>query len=408
MAENGYDAVIVGARCAGSPVAAKLAEGGWKVLMLDRDPPPADTVSTHFVFPNTLERLAEMGALERIEREHRLNFLLHRVQILGHEAAGPYTEIGGFDRGLGITRPVLDQALLEIALDAGAETRFGKKVVGLVGSGTEDDPVAGVELDDGERIEAQLVIGADGRASTVAGALELEKTRPMAGEFSILFAYWRGDRDEEFMHIDAREDLALTWGQCEDDVHLIAINGAAEFTRGSTDERERRYLEGVRSFPDTVPPDWLERSELISPIVVAPETMMRGFFRQASGPGWALVGDAGHFKHPATAQGISDAIEQGRYLAEALQGADPDLEGYESWRDGRAAEHYEWSFDFGSFPKPEVAHPLFTGIENDEQAAQDLRDSMSRLVEPRSGVFTKERLSKWFAAATVDEGAKQN
>ncbi|MDX6637646.1 MAG: hypothetical protein QOJ01_1157, partial [Solirubrobacterales bacterium] len=45
---------------------------------------------------------------------------------------------------------------------------------------------------------------------------------------------------------------------------------------------------------------------------------MRGFFRRAAGPGWALVGDAGHFKHPGTAQGIGDAVEQAIHVADAL------------------------------------------------------------------------------------------
>ncbi len=56
-----YDAVIVGARCAGSPLAARLAEHGWSVLIVDREPPPADTLSTHYLFPNTLSRRESWG-----------------------------------------------------------------------------------------------------------------------------------------------------------------------------------------------------------------------------------------------------------------------------------------------------------------------------------------------------------
>ena len=388
--------MIVGARCAGSPLAAKLAAEGWKVLLVDKNPPPADTISTHFIFPNTLARLAELGVLERLEQRHRLNYLLHRLQILEHEIAGPFTPVGGFDKGLGITRPVLDKALLDTAIDAGAETRFGARVVGLVRAG-EDDPVRGEVLEGGEEIEARWVIGADGRASTVAKLLKLEKRRPLAGEFAFLFAYWRG-ANTEFMHLHANEDRVLTWGTCEDDVQLLVVSGPAGYTRGSEQERERRYLEDLHGFEHTLPAEWIERSERISPIVVAPETMMRGFYRQAAGPGWALVGDSGHFKHPATAQGISDAIEQAIHLAEALQGADEELEGYERWRDKRAEEHYEWSFKFATFPRPKTANPLYAGLGRDPQAAQDFRDSLSRQVLPRSGALTKERLAKWFSA----------
>jgi 2-polyprenyl-6-methoxyphenol hydroxylase-like FAD-dependent oxidoreductase len=371
-----YDAVIVGARCAGSPLAAKLAQSGWKVLLVDREPPPNDTLSTHFIFPNTIARLADLGALERMEARHELHKVLYRVRILDHEIAGPFTPIDGFDRGLGPRRPVLDTALLDAAVDAGAETRFGERVAGLLGAGWDNNPVRGVVLERGEEINARWVFGADGRASTVASRLGLEKQRPMAGEFSILFAYWRGLPHTEYMHLEAHEDFALNWWHCEDDVHILVVSGPAQFSRGTASEREKRYLQALQTFPSTFDASLLDAAERISQIRVAPETMLRGFFRQATGPGWALVGDAGHFKHPATAQGISDAIEQAIYIAEALDGSDENLDGYEAWRDERAAEHYEWSFDFGRFPRPAVAGPLFAGLEREPDAAQDLRDAL--------------------------------
>ena len=41
----------------------------------------------------------------------------------------------------------------------------------------------------------------------------------------------------------------------------------------------------------------------------------QGFFRQSAGPGWVLVGDAGHFKDTTSGQGISDALRQAERLA---------------------------------------------------------------------------------------------
>jgi 2-polyprenyl-6-methoxyphenol hydroxylase-like FAD-dependent oxidoreductase len=144
-------------------------------------------------------------------------------------------------------------------------------------------------------------------------------------------------------------------------------------------------------------PHLLEGSEQITPIRVAPETMLRGFFRQATGPGWALVGDAGHFKHPATAQGISDAIEQALHVAESLTSLGEDLSNYETWRDERAREHYEWSFDYGRLPRPEVARPIFGGLAADPEAGQAFRDTFTRQARPRADVLTPERLKRWFA-----------
>lgn len=395
-----YDAVIVGARCAGAPLATRLAERGWSVLIVDREPPPADTLSTHYVFPNTLSRLRELGALERIEAKHRLNPLHYAVRVLGEEVSGPFTPVDGFDRMCGVTRPVLDQALLDVAIAAGAETRFGERVTGLLGAGTADDPVHGVELEGGERIEARWVLGADGRASTVARLLGLEKERPVAGEIGIMLAYWRGMPASDSFRVEVLESASLSWGQCEDDVSILMLGVPAEQTRGDAEQRQRFFASSLDQF-EWFDPGLLAGAEQISPIRVAPETMLRGFFRRASGPGWALVGDAGHFKHPATAQGISDAVEQALHVADALTGPGEDLSGYEAWREERAHEHYEWSFDYSRLPRPDVAGPVFAGLASDPEAGQAFRDSFTRLTRPRTDVLTRERLERWFSKAPV-------
>ncbi|MDQ2630778.1 MAG: NAD(P)/FAD-dependent oxidoreductase [Actinomycetota bacterium] len=395
---SSYDAVVVGARCAGSPLATRLARQGWKVLLVDREPPPADTLSTHCLFPNTLARLRELGALERIEAEHRVNLIEYGIRTLGREVSGAFTPIGGFDRAATITRPVLDKALLEVAVAAGAETRFGEKVTGLIGAGTEADPARGVVLESGEEIEARWVLGADGRASTVASLLGLEKQRPLAGEMAFMFGYWRGLPPSDRFFIDVIETGSLAWSPCEDDLSLLILGIDPELTRGDATKRQLTFLEGVRKFDDWFDSDWLAHAEQVGGIRLAPETMLRGFFRQATGPGWALVGDAGHFKNPSTAQGISDAIEQALHVAGELL-AGESLDGYEAWRDDRAREHYEWSFDFARFPKPEVAGPVFAGLTTDPEASQNLRDALSRQLRPREDVFTNERLGRWFAQA---------
>ncbi|HEX6153523.1 MAG TPA: NAD(P)/FAD-dependent oxidoreductase [Solirubrobacterales bacterium] len=396
---SSYDAVVVGARCAGSPLATRLAEQGWSVLLVDREPPPANVLSTHCLFPNTLARLAELGAMERIEAEHRVNLIGYGIRTLGHEVSGEFTPIGGFDRAATITRPVLDKALLEVAVAAGAETRFGEKVTGLIGAGTAEDPVRGVVLEGGEEIEARWVFGADGRASTVASLLGLEKERPLAGEMAFMFGYWRGLPPSDRFFIDVIESGSLAWSPCEDDLSLLILGIDPELTRGDATKRQLTFLEGVRKFEDWFDSEWLAGAEQVGPIQLAPETMLRGFFRRATGPGWALVGDAGHFKNPSTAQGISDAIEQALHVANEVTGPGESLDGYEAWRDHRAREHYEWSFDFAKFPKPEVAGPVFAGLTTDPEASQNLRDALSRQLRPREDVFTNERLGKWFAKA---------
>ncbi len=396
------DAVIVGARCAGSALAIALAERDWDVLLVDRAEFPSDTVSTHMIFPNTVARLEQLGVLDRLFAAHEVPFLASRFIGLGNRIEGVYAPVGGFDRGISPRRIALDAVLVDTALAAGAERRFGERAVGLIGSGTDDDPVSGVVLESGERVKARWVFGADGRGSMVAGQLGIEKERPQSGEVAFLFGYWSEIPDDGHNTLDIKETSILSKWAVEDGLTLLVVAGDADFTKGSRDERLARYLKALRGFPDSLDTEDLDRAKMASDLVVAPESLMRGFFRRPTGPGWALLGDAAHFKHPATAQGICDAFEQAIYLAEHLSGSHPGLEDYESWRDDRAAEHYDWSFVWGRFPRPEVSEPLFRGWASDPEAGQNLRDTSSRQVEP-SELMSKERMARWFGGDAAAE-----
>ena len=392
-----YDAVVVGARCAGSVTAGLLAREGWNVLLVDKATFPSDTVSTHFMFPNCVARLASLGIMERLIDRYSLPWLQTRWTILGNVLAGSYTPVDGHGAATSIRRVSLDCVLKEWAEDQGAVARFGIRVEALLGEGSADDPVRGVVLQGGEEISARWVIGADGRASTVAALLGLEKERLMAGEQAYLFAYWRGLPRNDFGRLEVGYDHGLMWNPCEDGIHLLSTAGPPDITTGSTEHREKNYFDLLTRFPDVLDRDMLGRAERISHLVVVPETMMRGFFKRSNGPGWALVGDSGHFKHPGTAQGISDAIEQAMFLAGNLSG-DEDLSAFESWRNERSEGHYEWSFLYGSWPMRGMAEPYLAGLAADPEAVQDWVDCFSRLKRP-ADVDTPERLSRWFSGA---------
>jgi len=392
-----YDAIVVGARCAGSSLAIALARRDWDVLVVDRDQFPSTTVSTHGLWPSGVARLSELGVLDQLLSEHEVPMYESVVRGLGHETRGGFTAVRGFDRAIAPRRIALDQAGIVTARAVGAKVEPGAKVVGLLGAGSDEDPVRGVALADGRRIAARWVFGADGRGSTVARSLEIPKERPLLGEMSMAYGYWRGIPDDGYGYFDIEVGRVLTSVPVEDGLHMLIAAGPPEMVHGTQPERRGRYLEFVRGFPETVDPDLLDRAELVTDVAIAPEPLMRGFFRRPNGPGWALLGDACHFKHPGTAQGIGDAMEQAVYLAEALSSAAATVDGYAEWRDARAAEHYEWSFAWGRFPRAEQ-EPIFRGWASDPDVGQDLRDCFSHLVEP-SVVMSKERLARWFATA---------
>lgn len=390
-----FDAVVVGARCGGSTIAGQLARAGWKVLLVDRATFPSDTTSTHLLFPNSVARLAHLGILERLHDAHRIHEVDFGWTILGHDLSGTqFTPIDGFTKSMCVRRIALDQVFVDWAIACGAIPRFATKMTGLIGGRDPDDPVRGITLEGGEEVHARWVIGADGRASTVAAKLGLPKLHERSGDLSFLLAYYTGLPDRPLSVLHVRERSAIMWSRCQDDIHLVSLGGPPELTRGDAATRMRSFEQGIRAWPEVIDPADIDKAERVSDLVVVPETMMRGFFKQASGPGWALIGDAGHFKHPATAQGISDAIEQAVHVADSLNGDDPELSGYESWRDARAEGHYEMSFRFGRWPRPEVTHPYLAGMTSDPQAMQDWTDTFTRLKRPAE-VDTPERLARW-------------
>jgi uncharacterized protein (TIGR03083 family) len=396
-----YDAIVVGARCAGATVATLLARAGRRVLVVDRDVFPSDTVSTHQLFPDSLQLLDELGAGERLRAAHRLHPTQYSWRVLGHAVAGGFIPAGGHDRTLSVRRVALDKVLVDTAAAAGAELRLGATVDGLLGAGTEDDPVRGVLLRNGERIHASWVVGADGRTSTVARRLGLAKRRQLRGEMAMLLGYWRGLPPSDWCQIDVHERWGLMSSPCEDDLHLLSVAGPPEITRGNPGRRQETYGAALRRFPAVLNPRLLQEAEQVTTVVAVPETMLRGFERQAAGPGWALVGDSGLFKHPVTAQGMGDALAQGRYVGSALARGD-GLDRYADWRAERSAGHYEWSFEAARFPTQRAA-AVYSGLAADNEASREFREIFTRRHRPDE-VFTAERTRRWQTAWTYKEG----
>lgn len=399
-----FDAIIVGARCAGSSLAIRLARGGWRVAVIDKARFPSDTLSTHVVFPDGVARLDELGALELLHRRHRLAPARYAWRVLGHEVAGSFTPVGGHDRALSVRRVSLDAVLVELAQQAGAHVLVGQKVIGLVGAGVEGDPVRGVRLQDGTELLAPWVLGADGQHSSVAHHLGLERRDERRGEVAMLLGYWRGLPASDWIRLDMHERSALMAAPCEDGLHLLTVAGPAEVTRGTPSDIAQRYHRMLLEFPAVLNPRLLEAAELVSPVVGAPETMMRGYYRSASGPGWALIGDAGHFKHPTTGQGIGDALAQAEHVAQDLL-VGGDLADYEQWRAERSDEAYEFSFRAARLPGPQTAG-RYAGLASDPVAGQEFLDTFTRTASP-SDVFTHDRSSRWRAAAAYEDGLRR-
>jgi 2-polyprenyl-6-methoxyphenol hydroxylase-like FAD-dependent oxidoreductase len=167
------DAIVVGARCAGSPTALLLARKGSRVLLVDKARFPSDTLSVHYIHQPGGALLKRWGLLDRVSASscppvgrQRLDF---GPVVL--EATPPPAD--GVADGYAPRRTVLDTILVDAAAAAGAEARERFTVDGLVMDG---DRVAGVRghAAGGGMVteEARIVIGADGLHSLVARGVQ--------------------------------------------------------------------------------------------------------------------------------------------------------------------------------------------------------------------------------------------
>jgi len=311
-----YDAVVVGARCAGSATALLMARAGLRVLLLDRVHPARDTLSTHALMRAGVLQLDRWGLLDKIT------------------AAGTPAVTGttfhyadGAER-VALTAPlyaprrtVLDPVLLDAALAAGVEVELGVDVTAV----TRDDNgrVNGVRTrarGGAERVvRAAVTIGADGLRSGIARAVDANPTWRGTAASALIYGYWAADdmTDYHWFYrpggaagiIPTNDGLACVW----------AALPAAEFAT-----RRRAGLDRVlTAVLAAVAPSaaFLATGERVGPLRGFPGTP--ALLRRPAGPGWALVGDAGSFKDPLTAHGITDALRDAELLARAAIDGSP-------------------------------------------------------------------------------------
>ena len=186
-----YDAIVVGARVAGSPTAMRLARKGYDVLLVDPASFPSDTISTHLIHPPGITALQRWGLLDKVVASGCPAIDTYAFDF------GPFTLSGAPDPdgtvAYGPRRTVLDKVLLDAAIEAGAEVREGFSVESMV---YEHDHVVGVRgHGKGSTTvteHARVVIGADGRHSLVAQAVNPPQYHEKPPLLAAYYAYWSG------------------------------------------------------------------------------------------------------------------------------------------------------------------------------------------------------------------------
>ena len=341
-----YDVVIVGARIAGASLAIHLRRAGLSVALIDRATFPSDTPSTHIFQAEGSGCLARLGVLDRVldagapwvERLDMFFEGLHMRELWQTLPTDP-------GPALCVRRPVLDSSLVEAAESAGANLHTSTRVVDVL----RDDRsgrVAGVRTTE-RAVPGRLVVGADGMNSTVARLVGARRYHVVPnGRFSC-WAYFEGA---------AWYAPAALMLYRQDDDFVFGIPADSGLYLASA-VPSLSHLDRFRADPEAAFARHIAVWEPIAATLAGAKRVGRLhflseyplFFRESAGLGWVLVGDAGHFKDPAGAQGISDALRQSELLASAIvQGTDQALAGWWKWRDRDAIQVHWFAADLGA------------------------------------------------------------
>jgi flavin-dependent dehydrogenase len=344
------DCIVVGFRCAGAPLSLALHRAGVKVVALERDDLYTDQpFSTHAIQPYGMRLLDRLGLGDAVR------VLAPRANALRMQVEDAYLRVDLSDDAHDARCPrrlKLDPVLQQAAVDAGVDVRPRTSVIGLLRDG---DRVSGVRVRDaaGEReIRAPLVVGADGRNSTVArlvGAHAYVEDRSPNG------AYWAYFEETPLFSSDPRYD----WGMC---IHIQGDGARAVFQTDSgllvmVGLARRDTLDPWRRDPQAALLGYLRAGALTAPLLEGSRQVsrtlglvgLRFFVKQAVGPGWALVGDSGLHLDPTPGLGITDAFRDAIALSEAIvEGSDLAFARYWRRRDADSIGLYRMAADMGS------------------------------------------------------------
>ncbi len=372
-----HDVVVVGARVAGSATAMLLARLGHDVAVVDQASFPSDTISTHSIARSGVVQLHRWGVLQEVLDSGAPAIRQVTFHADGESISRTIKHKAGVDLVIAPRRYVLDTILATAAQRAGAQVRIGVTVTGLRRDGR--GRVTGVYGHDraGAPVEltARWVIGADGLGSRVArwvGAA-INEAGPAGG--AAQYAYYADvpwDGIEFFVAPRSFTGVFPTHhGQaCIFVCTPAADAGAVRRGAGSRVEAFDQLLE--RSAPQLA--ERLRHARRTSPV----QGMLRqpNQLRQASGPSWALVGDAGYYRDAVTAYGISDAFHHAELLAVALDralGATAEAEeaaalaAYQQQRDQALREVFEITCRLSAYPPV----PAFVELQKQLGAAID-------------------------------------
>ena len=337
-----FDVVVVGGRVAGASTALLLARAGARVALVDRGTYGSDTLSTHGLMRAGVLQLTRWGLLPSLVAAGTP--AIRRTAF--HYADGETVEVAlrptaGVEALYAPRRLLLDRILVDAAAAAGAEIRHETTVTSLL---CEGDRVVGVRARDqqgrAQTIRATVTVGADGVRSTIAARVGAPVVWRARSAGAVLYRYYA---ELPTIGYEWAYGAGVAAGLIPTNDGLTCVFASAPpsvIGRGGVDV----IVDAVAAASPELADGLRTGSQ---PLGTRSFEGHQGFVRRSHGPGWALVGDAGTFKDPIGAHGITDALRDAELLARAViasslgAGSGTALAEYEHTRDRVTAELFD-------------------------------------------------------------------
>lgn len=409
MKEQGrYDVIVVGARCAGSATAMLLARRGHSVLLVDRDEFPSDMpASTHLIWQSGIASLTRWGLLDQLKATNCPAMQTVSLDLGGLVLRGKPKPAGCTVDAYAPRRLALDSVLLDAAQKARVEFRQRFVVRDLIRTDGRVSGISGTDAS-GSAVEfgARLVVGADAINSIVARqarAPVLDEHPTLQG---VVWSYFSNLPVDGVQFFARPGRMILAWST-NDDQTLVGICARQEAYAELAKGRDADVLAELKSLTPAFGAKveashqeckWLTRST-------------KGIRRQASGPGWALVGDAGLTMDPITAAGITNAFRDAELLGDAIhdglagsQPLDDAVARFGPARDAISIPLYEFTRETAKLDPPSQAvMDLFGALPGNQDAIESYFGVFAQTV-PVTEFFAPENLARIIARAGADSG----
>ena len=361
-----YDVIIVGAGPGGSSAACSLAAQGFSALLLDKETFPRDKICGDGIAPRAVHALYRLGLREELEGRFKRTKGIRFYATRGGLTEVHYPMGSRYpDHGYVVPRRDLDLILLNKAKAMGAEVMEGCRVTALLPPRAGSIPGVTVAYQGDElELKGRFIVGADGPSSLVGRELGLLRDDPLYLGVSVR-CYMTGVKGvSDFLEIYPEDAISPSCGwifPVDDDTANV---GAGYMLYA----RRKRRINLNRVFDDFL----LRTRHAAAKLREArPSGRLRGAMLRVgmggSVPGSAnvlLVGDAASLTNPISGEGITYALESGRWAGETLAAAmhSGDAAILENYR-GILEWYYRRYFSLGTmairyFNNPYAVNPL--------------------------------------------------